>query len=278
MITINLDPEFSPGGAWNAYQSFDFPSGCEPHIKISPIYTGAKECRITCRIRSGNDIIRLLLATDALRRMGIKDISVFIPYVPFARQDRVMVPGEPLSIKVFADLINSQGYDEVTVYDPHSEVSAALINNCRIIDNHVFIAAVLKHNPKYTIVCPDAGAYKKIFKLCEHLGYTGDIILCNKIRNVSTGQIREVTVSASNLSGKHLLIVDDICDAGGTFNLLAEKLNKLGAETVDIAVSHGIFSKGEDIFKSYIGHIYTTDSFKDISSDFITQIQLRTIL
>jgi hypothetical protein len=132
---INLDENFKPFGKEFTeleYQKFSFPSGCEPHIKIieKSWMIGNNEVIITTRIKSSDDLMILLLATDALKRLGFTYIKLFIPYLPFARQDRVMVGGEPLSIKVIANIINSQEYTKVAVYDAHSEVSLALINNC----------------------------------------------------------------------------------------------------------------------------------------------------
>lgn len=287
MITINLDKEFKPFGDGIEIEQFDFPSGCESHIKIKgsvgPVMT------VTCRIRNGNDIIRLLLTADALKRNGANKIELFLPYLPFARQDRVMVSGEPLSIKVFSDLLNSVGFSHVEIFDPHSDVSMALINNSKAIDNHKFVKAALMGHEDFYIVSPDAGAYKKIFKLCQYLNYKEEIIMCNKLRDVSNGVIRSVTVSHDDLKGKDCFIIDDICDGGGTFLLLAEELRKRNCGNIYLIVSHGIFSKGLKDFTN-INHIYTTDSFRDINSmnEFdmhnerflhkITQIKLTDIL
>src|SRR5215208_6143926 len=111
MTILNLDENFKPFGDGIPFTKLDFPSGCEPHIKLSPIVS--EKAVITCRIQSANDIILVLLATDALKRSGVTKIRLFIPYLPFARQDRVMVPGEPLSVRVMADLLNTQNYDRV---------------------------------------------------------------------------------------------------------------------------------------------------------------------
>lgn len=276
MKIINLDKDFEPFGKGIEFQKFDFPSGCEPHIKLPDI--SDEQVKITCRIKTSNDLILLLLATDALRRSRVEQIELFIPYLPFARQDRVMVKGEPLSIKVIADLINSQNYDRVTVYDVHSEVSLALLNNSVSIPNSLFAFSVLQDKKDYLIISPDAGAYKKIFKLCQDIHYKGEIILCNKIRDVSNGIIRSLTVSHEDLEGKDCYIVDDICDGGGTFALLASVLKQKNAGSVNLIASHGLFTNGLD-FSQDISMIYTTDSFKNLESNpKLNQIKLCNIL
>jgi ribose-phosphate pyrophosphokinase len=283
MIEINLDKNFTPFLFSDIdVKQFDFPSGCEPHVKILKDelcnFDPTQTFRVSCRIRNGNDFLSLLLTIDALKRLGVKDISCFIPYLPFARQDRVMTSGEPLSIKVISDILNAQNLTQVVVYDVHSEVSLALINNSTSISNHFFVNAVLNDKKNYLIVSPDAGAYKKIFKLCQSLGYKKEIVLCNKTRNVSNGNITSVTCAVDDFKGSDLYIVDDICDGGGTFVLLAEELKKRNCGKINLIVSHGIFSKGIEALQG-IDHIYTTNSFQDLeSTEKLTQIKLRNIL
>ncbi len=271
MTIINLDKSFKPFGKGIEFEKFDFPSGCEPHIKLPMIE--CEEILITCRIRSSKDLMLLLLTKDALKRSGVNTIHVFIPYLPFARQDRVMTKGEPLSIKVLSEIINLQEFKTVTIYDVHSETSLALLNNSEVITNHSFVEEVLKDKKDYFIISPDNGAYKKIFKLCQHIEYHNDIVMCNKFRDVSNGVIRSMTVSHEDLEGKDCYIIDDICDGGGTFVLLAEVLKERNAGKINLIVSHGIFSKGTNL--PNIDHIYTTDSFKDIdNTSKLTQIKL----
>lgn len=266
MRTLNIDPEFTPLGEGIEVNFFDFPSGCEPHCKLR--IEKYMPVLITLRPSKLDDVFKLLLVCDALKRKGIKDISLIISYLPFARQDRVMVEGEPLSVKVIADIINSCRFNAVGIFDPHSEVCLALINNSYAITNHKFVRECLLEKSNYLIVSPDAGAYKKIFKLCQYLQYKEQIVLCNKLRDVSTGNIIETTCDTSDFHGKDLYIIDDICDGGGTFILLAKELRKRNAGKINLIVSHGIFSKGNAL--DGIDNIYTTDSFKNSQPNKIT--------
>jgi ribose-phosphate pyrophosphokinase len=269
---LNLDFEFTPFGEGIPIKIFDFPSGCEPHVKLLT-KPKSDEVHVTCRIRSTKDIIVLMLAVDALRNSGVKKVSLTMPYIPFARQDRMMVDGEPISIRVFASLINSMNLDEVNVYDPHSDVSVYAINNCKVTDNHNFVGRVLMDKNDYLLISPDAGAYKKIFKLAQYLNYRNDIVLCNKARNVDTGEIVSISCSYSDLGGQDCYIVDDICDGGGTFILLAKELIKRNAGNVYLIVSHGIFSKGYTL--EGVDHVYTTNSFSTIkNTPLITQYSI----
>lgn len=255
------------------HQSFTFKGG-EPHIKIEKL-TKTKKVMITIRVGDFSDIGLLLLAVDALRRMGVEDISLFIPYFPGARQDRIMVPGEPLTCKVYADLINTLNLSEVIIMDPHSDVTPALINNCKVLDNHEVVMQAIEdiidwqqEDVDYCIVSPDAGANKKVKGLLKRifqediLSEDGlDVVYCDKTRDVNTGKITGFTVGADDLSGKICVIVDDICDGGGTFIGLAEELKAKNAKKVYLIVTHGIFSNGFEGLNQHIDGIYTTNSF-----------------
>jgi ribose-phosphate pyrophosphokinase len=277
MKVLNLSTGFKPFNSSLEEidaKSFLF-SGGEVHIKLQG---KAEEVMISARLNNSDDVMKLLLAADALRRNGSKNISVLIPYLPYARQDRVMVGGEPLSIKVMCNLINSCGFDKVYIFDVHSEVSLALLDNCELITNSSLAKQVLHDQTDYLLVSPDAGALKKIYKLAEALQYTSDIVLCNKVRDVSNGKIKQITVDQDDLEGKDCFIIDDICDGGATFIGVAKELKKRKAGKVSLIVSHGIMSHGETELAEWIDHIYTTDSIKDNESTLISRIPLADLI
>ena len=277
-MILNLDKNFSPFGNEKLinFQSFTF-SGGEPHIKIQSDFDTNEAVTITHRLNSFNDLGLLCVTVDALRRMDVKIINLFIPYFPAARQDRVMIPGEPLSVKVYADILNAMNLNRVTVFDAHSEVTPALVNNCEVIPNHKFIAEVLKTiGSNVKLISPDGGALKKIYKVSEFLGGI-EVVECSKSRDVKTGKLSGFKVYNDDLQGINCLIVDDICDGGVTFIGLAEELKKKNAGRLFLAVSHGIFNKGFDDLKCFDG-IFTTDSFKDFEGEEVSQIKLKNIL
>lgn len=274
-MILNLDQNFRPFSDKKEieFQSFIF-SGGEPHIKIKPDFDVSETVTITHRINSFNDFGLLLLAVDALKRMDVKLINVFIPYFPAARQDRVMIAGEPLSVKVYADILNSLKLNKITVFDAHSEVTSALLDNCEVIPNHDFIAQVLtKIGNDVKLISPDGGALKKIYKVSEYLGGI-DVVECSKSRDVKTGKLSGFKVYDDNLQGMDCLIVDDICDGGGTFIGLAEELKKKNAGKLYLAVSHGIFNKGFESMKAF-EKIFTTDSFREFDEEIVEVLKLK---
>ncbi|MFM2386540.1 MAG: hypothetical protein RL660_1297 [Bacteroidota bacterium] len=276
-MNLNLDRHFKPlAGEEISFDAHLF-SGGEPHIKITSAINESDPINVTHRLNSFNDLGLLCVAVDALKRMGATLDKLLIPYFPAARQDRVMQPGEALTVKVYTDIINAFGFNKVFTYDAHSDVTAALLQNCTAFSNHKFIDLVISRiGKKLTLISPDGGALKKIYKLSEHLDNI-EVVECSKHRNTATGKLTEFKVYAESLNGRDCLIVDDICDGGGTFIGLAEVLKAKGAGEIFLAVSHGIFSKGFDSLSSF-SKIFTTDSVQDISNDKVVQIKLNECL
>lgn len=248
---------------------FLFPGG-EVGVKLNPMrldYRHAKgPATIVARLQSPLDVMTLVMLADALRRLDPAPVHLFMPYVPYARQDRVCVPGESFSLKAFADLINSLAFESVTVVDPHSDVVGAVLDRVKVISQFdvihqfdAFIAAI--HGKPVTFVSPDAGANKKTVELAKYFGHT-EFIRADKKRNLATGEILETIVYADDLTGRTLVVADDICDGGRTFIELTKALKTKGAAKIILYVTHGIFSKGIGaLTKGGIDEIYTTDSW-----------------
>lgn len=216
---------------------------------------------IFARLKNSQDVMCLALLVDAVNRLGNLDVGVekvlHLPYIPYARQDRVMNPGESLSVKVFAAMINSLGFHKVIVDDPHSDVSAALIDNVKIRSQaELFLGMNFDFNllKSLVLIAPDAGARKKAQKVADALDLC--VVEAGKVRDVSTGAITGTTVFG-DVDGKTCLIVDDICDGGFTFTNLAQVLKLAGAKRVILYVTHGIFSRGKEfILDGGVDEIY----------------------
>ena len=275
MEIINLDAEFTPYGDNTInFEKLMFPSRIEPHIKIKN-KINTKELLITTRIKSMDDLMLLLLTTDVLKRNNVEKINVFIPYLPFARQDRQTTVSEPFSIKVFSNIINQQNYSKIMIYDVHSDVSLALLDNVYSIKNYLFVRNVLIKQDNFLIVVPDAGAYKKILNLCDFLMYREKLIVCNKIRDVKNGDITISIPKNIDIKNRNIFIIDDICSKGGTFKAIAKELKKQKCKNISLIISHYENSANiKELQESGINTIYTTNSMCDIDSDYIIQTKL----
>lgn len=253
--------------------------GGEVHPYVDPAVASWGAVNVTAHLKNGTDIMDLVMVTDAIRRLNpALEIHLFMPYLPYARQDRVPRPGESLTIKPFCDIINLQGYATVTVLDIHSDVGAALLDRLRHITLPQIVAKLDRHAwENVVLVAPDAGAVKKVEELARLVGCTR-IAYGAKHRDVETGKITGTSVSFSFEPKPRLtwLVVDDICDGGYTFIELAkalrEKLQPYEADYMRVSgdddychlelfVTHGLFTKGYALLRQHYDQIRTTNSW-----------------
>lgn len=265
---------FQHEGPHGLEKEFKF-SGGEMQVCLSDeaqaAIRGNLHATVLAHLRSSDDIMSLLLFTDAVRRVNPRiKMNLIIPYLPYARQDRVMNPGEALSVRVMADVINLMRYDEVIFHDPHSEVGVACVNNgvnwpVQFIiggfhreEEHNALSTQIKD---MTLIAPDAGAMKKVMNVAKEFECES-VVTCEKVRDTKTGEITQTRVhDLEKVTDKDVLIIDDICDGGRTFIEIAKVLGDK-PKSISLYVTHGIFSKGlQPLFDAGISTVYTTDSF-----------------
>lgn len=243
-------------GNGNTYEAFSFPAG-ERHVRAN-LREGL--VHVNFKFDGSDSIIDLLLFADCVKRSRVATLGVLIiTYMPFGRQDRDATGNDSLSLKVFCDLVNGMNFMRVIVYDAHSPVTLALLNNCYEIPQHESLEKTIHRLrlDSFALVSPDAGAEKKIYKLAE-LTNPACVISCSKVRNVKTGKILETVVHYDDDPENMVaVIVDDICDGGRTFIEIAKELRTKGFQKVILVVSHGIFSKGMKVFDGIIDEVYT---------------------
>jgi len=251
------------GRGWpilEAYSKFKFPAG---ELQVTVKMKEGDYANIIFDFENNEEIIELLLIADAVKRAGGTVNNLHIPYVPFARQDRVANVGECFSLKVFADLINSIGAKHVYVVDPHSDVTTALIDNIVVTTQAEIVRALFDNQKdlytgKFVFIAPDGGSLKKIHKVVAKVPFNVlEVVSCDKTRDTMTGAILETVVHKDKFDEEPCIIVDDICDGGKTFTEIAKVLKAKGAGKVILIVSHGLFTKGLEVFDGLIDEIYT---------------------
>ena len=281
MLVLNLDPLFNPFPEYKTqivFNLFEFPGGERAiKLKLPKVILPNEICLITHRIKNSNDLMNTLLAKDALDHLGIKEVHLFIPYIPYARQDRICDNGEAFSLKVFANLLNSANFSKVITLDAHSDVAPALINNCVNIPNTNLVQLVLLATNCEVLISPDAGANKKINKLATQCGMITKVVKCDKIRNLKTGELSGFEVFTDDLAGKDCLIVDDICDGGGTFIGLATELKNKNVGKLHLFTTFGIYSKGIEILTKYFDGIWCSNGFSTYITDLKNQSKFNQI-
>jgi len=184
------------------------------------------------------------------------------------RSDRRFNQNESFDLKVITNFINSLKFDIVQILKPHSSVALALINNSEELSDFIFVEKCFNEIGNPTLISPDAGAYKNLHSISQKLD--ADLIPSNKVR---VNGIPKINIQG-NVKDKKCLIVDDLADGGRTFKLLADELKSQGASKVFLFVTHAQFNYGFDELKKSIEHIYCTNSFKEISNDFVTQYKV----
>ena len=224
-----------------------FPAG-EALVRVIPdrhAFDYGDEIIINFEYEHDGEFVQLMMLVDALHRLTTKPLVLNMPYLPYARQDRVCNPGEALSVKVIVNLINSMKFERVICKDLHSDVSGALIDNLMHLDLQWCAGNLpFRLNPLTTVlVSPDAGANKKVYAYAKAVGYD-KVVRADKTRDVMSGAITGTTVYSDHIGENDFLIIDDICDGGRTFIELEKELRKLTDGKVYLYITHGIFSKG----------------------------------
>lgn len=232
-----------------------FPAG-EQHIVPSQDPQGP--LAVLVRGAGAEDLVSAAMAIDAARRAG-RSTALVLPYLPGARQDR----GLPFGAEVYARLINAVHADRVLAVDPHSPVMPGLIEHLELHPLARLVRAAMTRRvadsravPYVGVIAPDAGAVGRAGAVAAALGLP--LHRAGKRRDPATGKLSGFTCEVLPEQGR-LLVVDDICDGGGTFAGLAE-VTGLGPERLDLWVTHGVFSGRAAQLREHFGEIHTTDS------------------
>lgn len=189
-------------------------------------------------------IIEFLLISDALERMGAKQVEAIIPWYGYSLQDKVFNDGEPLSAKVVANLISNSHVHQVSLLDVHNTSIAGFFSvpTYHLSALELFITHA-KNNfdlSQAVVVSPDFGGLKRSAQLAKALKI--DLLNIEKTRNLQTGEIIKMDLHG-NVKNKVALIFDDVIVSGGTAIEAAEILKKSGAKEAHFLATHGLLVK-----------------------------------
>jgi ribose-phosphate pyrophosphokinase len=211
---------------------------------------------------TNNNLMELLIMTDALKRASAATITAVIPYYGYARQDRKAAPRTPITAKLVADLITTAGIDRVVTIDLHAGQIQGFFN---IPVDNLYAAPVmldyLKNRfkgEKVVMVSPDAGGTERARAFAKRLECTLAVI--DKRR---TGpNVAEVMHLIGDVRGKIAIILDDMIDTAGTLTQAAKALKENGASAIYACATHGVLSGPaiERINNSEIEEIVLTDT------------------
>jgi ribose-phosphate pyrophosphokinase len=229
-----------------------FPDKTSQIWKISDLFVNGRQ-QITWEFESESEIIQLKQLADLVEFKRFS-ASLYMPYLPYGRQDKPVSDMQTFALLSLSRIINSMGFWEVKTLDAHSRKFNHFFKSAEnILPNKEIRTALIASNPD-VIVIPDSGA-KRYLDMPILEGYP--YCIGEKERDEATGYITNYEIDGE-VDSRKCLIIDDICDGGMTFKLLAAELLSQGAAEVNLYVTHGIFSKGIQTLKDAgINRIFT---------------------
>ena len=213
---------------------------------------------------ANDNLMELLIMSDALRRSSASRITAVIPYFGYARQDRRSKARTPILTKLVANMIVEAGIERVLTMDLHAAQIQGFFD---IPVDNLYASPVfaldIKHQFKgkmddIMVVSPDVGGVARARELAKRIDAPLSIV---DKRREKAGEVAEMTV-IGDVTGKKCIIVDDICDTAGTLCKAAEVLTKAGATEVHSYITHGVLSGPavERITNSVMKSLVITDS------------------
>ena len=209
-------------------------------------------------------LFELLLMCQAAHLSFASRVHVILPYFPYARQDRVSEPREPISAKLVAELLEEAGADHIITLHLHSDQIQGFFSipvdvlNARPIFARYFLQE--KKIKDAVVVSPDVGGAKQAKKFADLLG--ADLAIMQKSRSAHH-QAEIAGDIVGNVEGRTCILYDDIIDTAGTLAAAADTLRKHGANAdIYVAATHGIFSPpaAERLAKAAFKEVIVSDS------------------
>ena len=208
---------------------------------------GSRVFLIQSTMPSSDNLFELLQMIDAAKRASARHITAVIPYFGYARQDRKDQPRVPITSKLVTNLLEAAGATRVMTMDLHADQIQGFfeIPVDHLYSSSLFIPDIEKLKLlDLTIASPDMGGSKRATRYGNQLG--AEVVICYKQRK-QANQIDKMTV-IGDVSNRHVILVDDMVDTGGTLVKAAEMLIDQGAKTVRAYCTHGVLS-GEALEK-----------------------------
>lgn len=259
IINSSLSPFAFPAG--EAHIKREDRRGLEP-VEIAIIQPSAESMHDDLfHLAMWNDYI--LMENSDSPPEGPSKRVLLIPYFPGARADR----GMPFGLGIYADFIRNLDLDQIIIFDPHSGMTGDTLHAAA--DKLTFLYpqdVIAKYRSYAGVIAPDKGAVRRAQAVADKIGVP--LFTAEKTRNFETGKLSgyALDMPADGGSDEHFLVVDDICDGGGTFMLLAGAFQNLRPKGhLDLYVSHGVFSGAAlDTLGGAYDMVATTNSYNPL--------------
>lgn len=232
-----------------------FPDNTSQVWKLDEGHLNEDEVTILWEYSHEGEIMQLAQLKMLLDVSGVEYIELNIDYLPYGRQDKYPGNDSTFALRAFAEVLNGLKFNRVIILDPHSKIALALINWSKDVYPHHMLQRAICATDSDMFVYPDKGAVEKY--VSEYKSFKLPYIYGEKVRDQATGYISSYDL-VGNCQGNRVMIVDDICDGGKTFEILAKDLHVNGADEINLFVTHGIFSKGlRPLYNAGINRIFT---------------------
>lgn len=229
--------------------------------------------------QNSDAIMTLMLGIDSAKRSGAKEIIPVLPYYPYARGDKKDLNRGPIGAKIIAQMLEANGATGLITFELHaSQIEGFFkIPVIHIEGKSLFSNIFSEFNENMIFCAPDAGAGKRVEHLIDAVkskfGYTIPYVIINKTRKEAN--VVDNMVLIGDVKGKDVYIYDDMGDTCGTVIKATETLLSKGAKSVNVMLSHALFSginTIDELNKSNINKIYISDSLGEKGSDKIITI------
>lgn len=192
-----------------------------------------------------DNLMELLILSDALHRASAASVTAVIPYYGYARQDRKAHGRDPISAKLVAEMLSAANVDRMMTMDLHAQQIQGFFNipvdhlvGTPVLINY-FSQLISGHEDEYTCLSPDVGSVARVRDMAKHL-HDCPIAIVDKRRSAPNKS--EVLHLVGDVKGKKVLLIDDIIDTAGTLCHAAEKALAEGAASVRAAATHAVLS------------------------------------
>ncbi len=233
--------------------------------EIQPIFMESIRGNYVFLIQStfapSDNLMELLLMIDAAKRASAEKIIAVLPYYGYARQDRKDRPRVAIGSKLVANMLTAAGADRVITMDLHAPQIQGFfdIPVDHLDSSAVFIPYIENLNlERLTFAAPDVGATNRIREIASY--FQAEMVICDKHRK-RANEIASMVV-IGDVTGKDIVIIDDICDTGGTLAKSASLLKEKGAKSVRALITHPVLSGNayENIEASVLEELVVCDT------------------
>ncbi|MFE6859441.1 hypothetical protein [Nocardia sp. NPDC057668] len=249
-----------------------FPGG-EWFLKTGPEFDPAAARFAVVRGGFPDDLLALGMWSDLVRGLG-QPARVLMPYIPAARTDRDV----PCGAAVYAAVVTAFA-DELIYADIHSPLAESKLTGTTLTPIPLGpLAAAAVPGDYQVVIAPDAGARDRAEQVAAALGGI-EVRYGRKHRDPASGRLGGFELDPGAVAGRRALVVDDVCDGGGTFAGLAAAGEFAAAERVDLWVTHGVFSGGARLSANLAPYarVHTTDSHPGARAGLLEPDRLRIV-